>query len=49
MVNLDNVWNAGISFTIFFKRQVIEKVGAFDEMLGVGSGTVYGSEKKQII
>lgn len=43
MVNLDNVWNAGISFTIFFKRQVIEKVGAFDEMLGVGSGTVYGS------
>ena len=43
MVNLDNVWNAGISCTIFFKRQVIEKVGAFDEMLGVGSGTVYGS------
>lgn len=43
MVNLDSVWNAGISFTIFFKRQVIEKVGAFDEMLGVGSGTVYGS------
>lgn len=43
MVNLDNVWNAGISITIFFKRQVIEKVGAFDEMLGVGSGTVYGS------
>lgn len=42
MVNLDNVWNAGISFTIFFKRQVIEKVGAFDEMLGVGR-TVYGS------
>lgn len=43
IINLDNVWNVGISAAIFFKKRVIEKVGAFDEMLGVGSGTVYGS------
>ena len=42
-VNLNNVWNAGISFTLFFRKKVIEDVGCFDEMLGVGSNTFYGS------
>jgi glycosyltransferase involved in cell wall biosynthesis len=31
----DNVWNRAISFTIFLRRDVIERVGAFDERLGL--------------
>ncbi|WP_413498573.1 glycosyltransferase family 2 protein [Buttiauxella gaviniae] len=32
-----------VSFTLFFSKKVIEKVGMFDEDMGVGSGTRYGS------
>lgn len=42
-INKFNVWLKGISYTMFFKRDVINQVGFFDEMLGVGSGTQYGS------
>lgn len=42
-VNKYNIWKKGISFTMFFRKNVIDKVGAFDEMLGVGSGTPFGS------
>lgn len=42
-VNLNNVWNAGVSTTLFFRKKVIEDIGCFDEVLGVGSGTIYGS------
>ncbi len=38
-----SVWTAAISYTIFLRRAVIERVGAFDEELGVGSGTAFGS------
>jgi glycosyltransferase involved in cell wall biosynthesis len=31
----DNLWNRAISFTIFLRRRVIERVGAFDERLGL--------------
>jgi glycosyltransferase involved in cell wall biosynthesis len=31
----ENLWNRAISFTIFLRRQVIERVGAFDETLGL--------------
>jgi glycosyltransferase involved in cell wall biosynthesis len=30
-----NLWNRAISFTIFLRRDVIERVGAFDEQLGL--------------
>jgi glycosyltransferase involved in cell wall biosynthesis len=30
-----NVWNRAISFTIFLKRELVERVGAFDERLGL--------------
>ncbi|WP_370838400.1 glycosyltransferase family 2 protein [Megasphaera sp.] len=38
-----NVWHGGISFTIFLKSKIVKEVGLFDEMLGVGAGTPYGS------
>lgn len=38
-----NVWKRSISFTIFLQRSVIEVVGYFDELLGVGAGTAWGS------
>jgi glycosyltransferase involved in cell wall biosynthesis len=31
----DNLWNRAISFTIFLRRDVIERVGPFDERLGL--------------
>ncbi|MDY3874181.1 MAG: glycosyltransferase family A protein [Megamonas funiformis] len=42
-VNIYDVWLKGISYTMFFKKNVIKKIGDFDEVLGVGSGTIYGS------
>ena len=39
----ENLWNRAISFTIFLRRSVIESVGAFDEQLGLGSGTPWHS------
>jgi GT2 family glycosyltransferase len=31
----NNLWNRAISFTIFLRRQVVERVGVFDETLGL--------------
>jgi len=31
----DNLWNRAISFTIFLSRNVVERVGPFDEQLGL--------------
>jgi glycosyltransferase involved in cell wall biosynthesis len=31
----DNLWNRAISFTIFLRRGLVERVGAFDEHLGL--------------
>ena len=35
----DNLWNRAISFTIFLRREVIERVGDFDERLGLPSSS----------
>lgn len=43
VVNKYNIWKKSISYTIFMKRSVKEKLHGFDETLGVGSGTQYGS------
>lgn len=43
LVNVMNVWRRAISFTIFFRRQVCEDIGGFDEEMGVGAKTIYGS------
>ena len=37
-----NVWRCGVSISIFVKREAVDGI-RFDEELGVGSGTVYGS------
>jgi glycosyltransferase involved in cell wall biosynthesis len=42
-ITLFNVWGRGISSCIFLKRHAVEAVGRFDETLGVGAGTMYGS------
>jgi glycosyltransferase involved in cell wall biosynthesis len=31
----DNLWNRAISFTIFLRRELVERVGPFDERLGL--------------
>jgi GT2 family glycosyltransferase len=39
----DNLWNRAISFAIFLRRELVERVGGFDESLGLGSGTPWSS------
>ena len=42
-LNRYNVWLYGVSYRVFLSRQASESVGGFDETLGVGAGTPYGS------
>lgn len=42
-INSFNVWKQAISITIFLRHHVTSTVGAFDEALGVGAGTPWGS------
>jgi glycosyltransferase involved in cell wall biosynthesis len=43
LLNRFNVWDLAISYTIFLRRDVVRAVGEFDETLGVGAGTAWGS------
>ncbi len=38
-----SVWRGAISFSIFLKRPVVDRLDGFDERLGVGAGTPWGA------
>ena len=38
-----NLWNRAISYTTFLRRELVERVGPFDERLGLGAGTPWAS------
>lgn len=42
-LNRYSVWRGAISFSIFLRRALVERIGPFDEALGVGAGTVWGA------
>lgn len=43
VLDLDNLWNRAISYTIFLRRELVERIGPFDEQLGLGSGRPWSS------
>lgn len=42
-LNQYSVWRGAISFSIFLRRRLVDKIGNFDEKLGVGAGTPWGA------
>jgi GT2 family glycosyltransferase len=43
LLTRDNLWNRAISYTIFLRSRIVERVGLFDETLGLGSNGMRGS------
>lgn len=43
LVDRSTVWRVAMSSAVFFRRDVIDRVGWFDPQLGVGSGTRLGA------
>jgi GT2 family glycosyltransferase len=42
-LTLDNLWNRANAATIFLRRELVARVGPFDERLGLGSGEPWSS------
>lgn len=42
-LGLETLWNRANSHTVFLRRRLVERVGEFDESLGLGSGTPWHS------
>jgi glycosyltransferase involved in cell wall biosynthesis len=42
-VSRANVWTSGVAVSIYLRSHVVDQVGLFDETLGVGAGTRWGS------
>jgi GT2 family glycosyltransferase len=43
LLTRENLWNRAISFTIFIRRSVVDRVGEFDERLGLGADGAWSS------
>jgi glycosyltransferase involved in cell wall biosynthesis len=43
VLDAHNLWNRAISFTIFLRRGLVDRIGTFDERLGLGAGTLWSS------
>ena len=43
VLDAENLWNRVISFSIFLRRGLVERLGAFDERLGLGVGSPWSS------
>lgn len=42
-INCINVWRTATSVSIFFRQELVRAIGDFDESLGAGAGTAWGS------
>ncbi|MEG7862606.1 glycosyltransferase family A protein [Bacillus mobilis] len=42
-IDKQNVWTCGVSVTLFIRKEIIFKIRGFDEELGAGAGTIFGS------
>ena len=42
-VTAENVWYHGLSAAVVLRRQLVERVGPFDERLGLGAGSAWSS------
>jgi GT2 family glycosyltransferase len=43
LLTRENLWNRAISFTIFLRAPLVARVGRFDEQLGLGARSPWGS------